>query len=221
MKRPYGRPARAVMNACISSAIPAVLAGILLLAGCSTKSALSTTTGDEPDKNGNTSLSQSPAGGVERGGEDRITGFSKTPAEERMAQPAPMVVAKADSSQTHADAVRGETARQLADIYFAFDKWTLSEEGKKNLAESAALLKQHPDTMLTVEGHCDERGSRDYNLVLGEKRARETLRYLTALGVGNHAKIISYGKERPVCKESDESCYWKNRRGHLVINGGK
>lgn len=221
MKRPYGRDARGVRNACIFSTFPVVLAGILLLAGCSTKSTLSTTTGNEPGTSGNTSLSRSPAGGTERGGGDRITGFSKTPADERVAQPLPIVVAKADSSQTHADAGRGETARQLADIYFAFDKWNLSAEGKKNLAESAQYLKQHPDAKLVIEGYCDERGSREYNLVLGEKRAKESMRYLAALGIKNPASVTSYGKERQVCSEHDESCYWKNRRGHLVLNDGK
>lgn len=222
MKRPYGRPACAVMNACISSAIPAALAGVLLLAGCSTKSALSTTTGDEPGKGGNTSLSQSAGDGTEKGGGDnRITGFSKNPADERVTQPAPMVIAKADSSQTHADAASGEAARQLADIYFAFDKWNLSAEGKKNLTESAQYLKQHPDAKLVIEGYCDERGSREYNLVLGEKRAKESMRYLAALGAINPMSITSYGKERQVCGEHAEPCYWKNRRGHLVINDGK
>ncbi len=221
MERSYGRSTRSTMNTCISSTIPAVLAAALLLAGCTTKSTVSTTTGNEPGTSGNTSLSQSSAGGADRGGGDRITGFSKTPADERIVQPTPTVVARVDSSQTHAGAAPEETTRQLADIYFAFDKWNLSEEGKKNLAESAQYLKQHPDNKIVVEGYCDERGSREYNLVLGEKRARESMRYLAALGIKNPMSITSYGKERQVCNEHDESCYWKNRRGHLLLNDGK
>ena len=74
---------------------------------------------------------------------------------------------------------------------------------------------------LLIEGHCDERGSREYNLVLGEKRAKETERFLLGLGIQNHVAVTSYGKERPVCTEHDESCYWKNRRAHLVLEDAK
>lgn len=161
----------------------------------------------------------------EANGSVPITGFSKTPLEEKITEPATMVVAKAEPSlpnprQAPREA-READARQLADIYFAFDKWTLSAEGKKNLSASAEFLKQHPEAKLAIEGYCDERGSREYNLVLGEKRAQESLKYLAALGIKNPVTVTSYGKERPVCRESDESCYWKNRRGHLVVEDGQ
>ena len=77
-----------------------------------------------------------------------------------------------------------------------------------------------PKVKLLIEGHCDERGSREYNLVLGEKRAKETERFLLGLGIQNRVVVTSYGKERPVCNEHDESCYWKNRRAHLVLEAG-
>ena len=111
--------------------------------------------------------------------------------------------------------------RARGDVYFEFDRWALTNEGKKNLAESAAALKQNPSVKILVEGHCDERGTIEYNLVLGEKRAQETRRYLQTLGVTNPVGVTSYGKERPVCTEHDESCYWKNRRAHLAVEEGK
>src|SRR2546425_6438110 len=84
----------------------------------------------------------------------------------------------------------------------------------KNLAQNADFLKQNPTVKLLIEGHCDERGSREYNLVLGEKRALETRRYLESLGVKNALTVTSYGKERPVCAEHDESCYWRRSEEH-------
>src|SRR5207245_9436232 len=92
------------------------------------------------------------------------------------------------------------------EIYFAFDRWALSAEGKKYLVEDAETLKQHPEAKLVIEGYCDERGSREYNLVLGDKRAQEAMHYLASLGIKNPVKVISYGKERQVCAEHDESC---------------
>ena len=194
----------------------ACLLVVLTLSGCSTKSTVATTSGIEP---GGTAKTLVPTSKAESGRaeEQALHGFSKTPTEERLAPPAPMVVAKAEPS----DKTKESSGRQLADIYFAFDKWILSEEGKKNLTESAEYLKQHPDAKLVIEGYCDERGSREYNLVLGEKRAQESLRYLTALGITNPSSITSYGKERPVCTEPNESCYWKNRRGHMAIINSK
>lgn len=129
----------------------------------------------------------------------------------------PLEVAKVQPAERKAEPPK----RDLLDVYFAFDKWSLSPEGKKNLAQNVEALKQNPEAKLLIEGHCDERGSREYNLVLGEKRAHETRRYLLALGITNPVSVTSFGKERPVCTQQDESCYWKNRRAHLVAQDGK
>ena len=133
----------------------------------------------------------------------------------------PMMIAKGEPQDLEGRKAREENRRALADIYFAFDKWVLSNEGKKNLAESAEFLKQNPGTKLFIEGYCDERGSREYNLVLGEKRAKETRRYLADLGIQNPVSVTSFGKERQVCTDRNESCYWKNRRAHLLVDAGK
>lgn len=147
--------------------------------------------------------------------------FSKAPAEDVVKVPEPPLVAKADPSEFAARRARESSQRELGDVYFEFDRWGLSPEGKKNLERSAESLKQNPTARVLIEGHCDERGSIEYNLVLGEKRAQEARRYLLTLGVRNPVGITSYGKERPVCPDPDEACYSKNRRAHLVLENGR
>ena len=183
------------------------LLGAFLLTGCSTKNVAVTTAGNQPS--------------AAVSGSEALKGFSKTPAEEPVTQPGPMVVAKAEQAESQARKASEVATRPFADIYFAFDRWGLSQEGRKYLSENAEALKQHPEARLVIEGYCDERGSREYNLVLGDKRAQETMHYLASLGIKNPVKVISYGKERQVCAEHDESCYWKNRRAHMVVEKGK
>lgn len=142
-----------------------------------------------------------------------LTGFSKNPMEESVAGSAPSSSLKPDGAAA-GKKVRGV---EVSDIYFSFDRWSLLEEERQSLAAGADFLKKHPNARLVIEGYCDERGSRDYNLVLGERRARETRQYLIDLGIHNAVSIMSYGKERPVCSEHAESCYWQNRRAHLMI----
>jgi peptidoglycan-associated lipoprotein len=190
------------------------LVGMLAVGGCSKKSVVATTTGAEvaPPK-----VEAKPAPKADTGS---TGGFSKSPKDE-VVKPPPMVVAKVDQAEIDARRALEAAQKALADIYFAFDKWALTAEGKKNLTQSADALKQVPNLKLLIEGHCDERGSREYNLVLGEKRAKETERFLLGLGIKNTVAVTSYGKERPVCTEHEESCYWKNRRAHLVLEGAK
>ena len=202
------------------------LLGTLVLGGCATKSAMVTTSGAAPSSPAmQTQAKPGPEATTQTspypGGSEGLKGFSKTPAEEQVTQPGPMVVAKAEQPESQAHKASEVATRPLAEIYFAFDRWALSAEGKKNLADNADLLKQHAGAKLVIEGYCDERGSREYNLVLGDKRAQETMHYLAGLGIKNPMKIISYGKERQVCTEHDESCYWKNRRAHMLVEEGK
>ena len=202
------------------------LLGTLVLGGCATKSAMVTTSGAEPSSpamqtqgkigpSASAQTSQNPVGS------EALKGFSKTPVEEQVTQPGPMVVAKVEQPESQARKASEAATRPLAEIYFAFDRWALSAEGKKNLTDNADMLRQHPDAKLLIEGFCDERGSREYNLVLGEKRANEASQYLLTLGIKNPVSVTSFGKERQVCNEPNESCYWKNRRAHLILEGGK
>jgi peptidoglycan-associated lipoprotein len=107
---------------------------------------------------------------------------------------------------------------QVADIFFDFDRYTIRRDAQPVLEGDAAWLKRTLGKSVLIEGHCDERGTQAYNLVLGEKRARSTERYLEDLGIpASRMKIISYGEMRPFCKERDEDCYQQNRRAHFVL----
>jgi peptidoglycan-associated lipoprotein len=107
-------------------------------------------------------------------------------------------------------------------VFFDYDSAEISPEGQKALDENAALLKRNATWTVTIEGHCDERGTTAYNLVLGEKRAKAVRNFLVELGISaNRLSVVSYGKERPSCAEHAESCYQQNRRGHLVVKSGK
>lgn len=104
-------------------------------------------------------------------------------------------------------------------VFFDTDRYDLSAEAQSQLQKQAAWLQQYPAATVTVEGHCDERGTREYNLALGERRANAVANYLTALGIdAGRLSVISYGKERPECTDSNEGCWAQNRRGVTSVN---
>lgn len=108
----------------------------------------------------------------------------------------------------------------IGDVYFDFDKSDLSDESRSRLAQNAAFMRDNPKYQFTIEGHCDERGTNDYNLALGQRRANTAKDYVQSLGVtADRMRIISFGEERPFCTESDESCWARNRRAHFVVTG--
>jgi peptidoglycan-associated lipoprotein len=112
----------------------------------------------------------------------------------------------------------GALKSRVQDIYFDFDSWNISSKGAMYLEEDAQWLLANPEKALTIEGHCDQRGTQDYNLVLGKKRAEAAREYLVNLGVQAHRiKIVSYGKERPFCQNNNEVCFQENRRNHMVV----
>jgi peptidoglycan-associated lipoprotein len=105
----------------------------------------------------------------------------------------------------------------LADIHFDFDKYDIRPQDAQILDANAAWLKANQRNLVLIEGHCDERGTAEYNLALGERRARATMNYLVAQGVAaNRITTISYGKERPLCTEKTEACWARNRRAHTL-----
>lgn len=105
-------------------------------------------------------------------------------------------------------------------VYFDYDSSDILDSQRTTLEAKAAWLKANPNAKLTIEGHCDERGTNEYNLALGERRATATRDYLVSLGVAaSRIRIISYGEERPVCRESNESCWGQNRRSHFIVTG--
>ena len=108
--------------------------------------------------------------------------------------------------------------RPLGDVYFDLDESTIKDAAKAALSTNATWLKRWTGTRINVEGHCDERGTAEYNLGLGERRANAVKAYLVELGVpGDRVVIVSKGKESPFCTEKNESCWQQNRRGHFVI----
>jgi peptidoglycan-associated lipoprotein len=107
---------------------------------------------------------------------------------------------------------------ELKDIHFQFDKYDLDTSSKSILKQNADFLKQHPSVKVEIQGHCDERGTNNYNLALGQRRAASTKRYLSSLGIPeNRLHVISYGEEKPFCGESSDSCWWRNRRAHFMV----
>jgi peptidoglycan-associated lipoprotein len=106
-------------------------------------------------------------------------------------------------------------------VHFDYDKHDLRDDDKALLQKQAAWLAKFPAVRATVEGHCDERGTREYNLALGARRANAVKEYLVSLGVSaSRLDTISYGKEKPICTDSNETCYSQNRRGVTVVAGG-
>ena len=106
-------------------------------------------------------------------------------------------------------------------VFFDFDKYNVRPDAQETLKKQAAWLQKFPATIVSIEGHCDERGTREYNLALGERRANAVKDYLSALGIARtRMKTISYGKERPVALGHDEAAWSQNRRGVAVLTGG-
>jgi peptidoglycan-associated lipoprotein len=115
-----------------------------------------------------------------------------------------------------------ESKGWLRDAFFDFNSSTLRPDAQQNLTESATFLKSHPKFDVLIEGHCDERGTEQYNLALGERRAEDAKEYLSALGYdASRMKTISYGKDRPFDIGHDESAWAKNRRAHLVLEAAQ
>jgi peptidoglycan-associated lipoprotein len=110
---------------------------------------------------------------------------------------------------------------RIRDIYFAYDANALSQESQQILDENARILKDlfamYPEGRVVIEGHCDERGTNEYNLALGDRRAQSVRDYLVAQGVPDaRMRLVSFGEERPQCFESNESCWSRNRRAHFA-----
>jgi peptidoglycan-associated lipoprotein len=106
----------------------------------------------------------------------------------------------------------------LRDVFFEFDRYNIRPVDAKVLDRNAAWLKENQTQLVLIEGHCDERGTSEYNLALGERRAKAAMGYLVAQGIqANRITIISYGKERPSCTEHTEACWAKNRRAHFLV----
>jgi len=168
--------------------------------------------------------------GISRGGSSgELSGFSQNPSEERLMQAQNGFAASLNpsdlSARRRAELTKEEKAALeagLQDVFFGYDQWTLSNVGMEALNRDASYLQDHPGAVLKIEGHCDERGTSDYNLVLGDKRAKAARTYLVEAGVSpKQVAVVSFGKERPFCFDHEESCYQQNRRGHMLLGTKK
>jgi peptidoglycan-associated lipoprotein len=111
-----------------------------------------------------------------------------------------------------------ELSAKIQDIRFDFDKYDVREDAKPILKELAALLSANKTSKVIIEGHCDDRGTNEYNLALGDKRANSARSYLVSLGIpSSRTETVSYGEEKPLCKEENEECWTQNRRAHFVL----
>ena len=109
----------------------------------------------------------------------------------------------------------------IGDIYFDFDQYDLKPEARERLSKNADFMKQSANARFTldIQGHCDERGTNDYNIALADRRANAAREYMVTLGIaGARLKTVSFGEERPVCTDHNESCWWRNRRGEFHLN---
>jgi len=188
-------------------AVLALLVAVVLAAGCSKKQTVKTEGGPAPGD----SAAAAPAGEVK---ETPITEGTVPPGA-RAPGEKPAVVAKSAEAGV---AVTEEKPSQFSDVLFDFDKADLTDEGKKICQAVAESVRRSPKAKLQIEGHCDERGTAEYNLALGERRATAVRNYLVSLGVPKEALgTVSFGKERPVDPGHTEAAWAKNRRAHFVL----
>ena len=137
------------------------------------------------------------------------------PPAPREAPPAPLTEDEIFARKS-LDALNAE--KPLTDAFFALDSAQIGDDAKPGLQKDADWLKRWPSTKVMVEGHADSRGTAEYNLALGEKRAGAVRAYLVNLGLGSdRVQIVSKGKESPLCSDENEACWQQNRRGHFVI----
>jgi len=108
--------------------------------------------------------------------------------------------------------------KEVKDAYFDYDKADVRADARDALSQTAQFLRSYPQVKVVIEGHCDERGSTEYNLALGDRRAAAAKQFLASLGISaDRLETVSYGKERPFCTASDEACYTQNRRAHIIM----
>lgn len=182
----------------------AIICAFVLPAGCAKKAVMK----EEPAMEKEAAVEkQAPAQAAE-------AAPAKAPEEQKVDEAAMAAAAAA--------ALADKEASQFADIYFAYDRFDLRPDARKILAMHAKWLTAHPEFMVRIEGNCDERGTVEYNMALGQRRAASAMKYLVDLGVGkNRISTITYGKERPLDPGHNEEAWAKNRRDHFSVTRQK
>jgi peptidoglycan-associated lipoprotein len=189
--------------------VATLVIGTALFAGCAKRPA--TTAASAPAPTGTAATTGSTGGAA-------VTPPPPTAAAPPAMAP-PATAAPATPAPTARPAPKEFAAvPELKPIYFDFDKYDIRPGDAKVLDANAQWLKSNDSQLLLIEGHCDERGTNEYNLALGERRAKSTMNYLVSQGVqASRITIISYGEERPVCTQKNEECWSKNRRAQFLV----
>jgi len=154
-----------------------------------------------------------------------LAGCTSKPKPAPEAPPPPPAPSSAVQGQVESTVVPGSVQDFRVNVgdtvHFDYDKYAITSEDRDILQRQAAWLQKYSQVRVSIEGHCDERGTREFNLALGARRANAVKEYLVSLGVSSaRVGTISYGKERPMCTESSESCWSQNRRGVTTITSG-
>jgi peptidoglycan-associated lipoprotein len=183
----------------------------LVVVGCAKRPATTQATAPAPTGAAATTPGTSAVAQPSTGGTPSSTAAPSSSAPAQPAAVTPPATARPAPSEF-------TSVADLKDIHFDFDKYDIRPGDAKTLDGNAGWLKSNPNHLLLIEGHCDERGTNEYNLALGERRAKSTMNYLVSQGVqASRITIISYGEERPLCTEHTEECWAKNRRAHFLV----
>ena len=192
-----------MLTRCSHLVLSSLLVAAVVLSGCAKRPATTQAAAPAPTGSASTTAATPAAPAPAPVQSDTPTAATTTPAPTTTARPAVQDFA---------------AVPELADVFFDFDKYDIRPGDAKTLDANANWLKSNPNHLVLIEGHCDERGTNEYNLALGERRAKSTMNYLVSQGVqANRITIISYGEERPQCTEHTEACWAKNRRAHFLV----
>jgi peptidoglycan-associated lipoprotein len=197
-----------MLSRCTHVTIASLLILGVLLAGCAkrpatTQAAAPAPTGAAAPGGGTGSTGAEPAQVAPGGGTGGGAGSTTPSTAQPGARPSPKEFV---------------SISDLKDVFFEFDKYDIRPPDAKVLDANATWLKSNPNHLVLIEGHCDERGTNEYNLALGERRAKSAMNYLVSQGVqASRITIISYGEERPSCTQKTEECWAKNRRAHFLV----
>ncbi len=201
-----------MLSRCTNVTIASLLLFGVMLAGCAKRPA--TTAAAAPAPTGAAATTPGGAGSGMTPATAAPSGGGGTGAGPSTAAPAPATAAPAARPEPK----DFRAIPELRDVFFEFDKYDIRPSDAKVLDTNASWLKSNANHLILIEGHCDERGTNEYNLALGERRAKSTMNYLVSQGVqASRITIISYGEERPACTEKTEECWAKNRRAHFLV----
>jgi peptidoglycan-associated lipoprotein len=158
-----------------------------------------------------------PSTGPPSTGATPDAGAAGTPARQSASGPSAAGAQLAGSSETRPNPREFVPVPELKDIHFDFDRYDIRADAARTLDANARWLKANPKALVLIEGHADEQGTNEYNLALGERRAKAAMNYLVAQGLpADRFTVISYGEEWPICRESNEACWARNRRAHFL-----